>query len=274
MNDFNDQDHPLIARLEQAWGYATHRKAAIASTVIGTAAVLTLQYFLGGPFISLALLAVVAVITARALGKQQTIAFAKKRWYLVAPVTLAALIFLKPALMFYVSWMNTDWERTLDPPTVYYIWNVNKEGFSSDDKKRLEHLNPSKEQNTGMRSNILVAASAVGINADRLAPFDPSLLKDHSRFTVIVFESISSEVPQLIVYFISPVKEPDKLEDGKEPRFNMVPMAVPATLDITLGFLATGLSRSTGEPISEKFLKEFLQRQQQLQEQTGPPEKG
>lgn len=210
--------------------------------------------------------------------RENILPFLKRRWQYVIPITLLLLVVLQPMIMYYGSWVSIDWERKFNPPTIYYVWNVDESQFSSS-KAKIRKLNPGKEENVGIRSSILLAANAVNIDADRLEVFDPSEMKDRQDFTVIVFETMQAEMPvfategknqepevrkvtQLMVYFVTPCPpDPKKVADGTEKLvFNMVGVSAPPLFDVNLHFLANGFASASGNPIEMNVLQNFLER--------------
>lgn len=253
----------------------------------------------------------------RPSARSKTLAFAgKNKWRMGLIIAFAlTLPVLAPMLLTtYGGMYFRDWDRTMDPPKIYYVWIVEPSGFSQADQKKLEHLNPGREGNEDIKGLILLAAAAVNLEGDELVPFDRSALDRGERFSLILFESVQEEEMVLVppkegepppeepsykkqvvshvnVYFItpkldgqetkpdSPLKKKEENEDGKQALFNMKAYELPPSLNMSFGMLAEGFSKSTGRPISLKHLGVFLEMRKEEQRQNptihdGPEIKG
>lgn len=236
-----------------------------------------LHWTLGG--ILLACL-MIGIATFRKGGRAALAAFFKAHWKKLMLAAVFVPIVAPPTISYYTKLLGRDWERTMNAPELYFIWNVNSGEFSKGDQKKLERWDPrDPDKNEDLRRLILMAANAVNIQADRLTPFDPSLLKRGVPFTLVVFESWSPEEqpPQagtrLVMYFITPYEPPEGAKELKgntksdeqlakmqKTLFKMVVKSVPRSLDLRLAFLVDGFSQSSGHPVSLDILQEIIDR--------------
>lgn len=105
--------------------------------------------------------------------------------FIVLPIIWPPIVYLHSAAK---DW---DWERSMNPPQIYYISNVDTTDCPPELQEKLKRWNPQdRKAGETMRQNILMAARAADIRVDEVVPYDPSLIPDDGKFIAIVFESV------------------------------------------------------------------------------------
>lgn len=287
----SEEEEKRRAVFSRIAGMATGRiRFWMVSSILG----LIFFRFTPGAIFTIYVMILIVLAIWRSRGKDGLTALMKRRWKWVVPLALCLPIFLPPLLAYYQKIFWTDWSRIMDRSPIYYIWNADSTVFGNPkDQEKLGRWNPGTKENEAVRAMLLAAAQSVGIDADRLLPFSPTLLQQDQPFTLVVFETISPQLlppapgeknppppalGRLQVYFITPatpaIDEPtSKKVDAGSPlkkkqeavpagEFNMISMYAPQNLDIRFDFLTEGFHLSTGRPVDFKFLGEFIKLQE------------
>lgn len=256
---------------------------------------LLLLYFRTGIFFMLAFCAGMGALVVYASGKESLKERAKSRHMLwqvpVLSVTMVfGLIVAQPLGIWVGELMTRDWGRWMNPPAVYYIWKVNASVFK-DKAGELAVLNPAEDDNEAFKSSVLLAAHAVGLKADVLEPFDPTVLDEDEAFTVVVFESkvtkgqvpnpkaaeknepetIEGDIPQLRVFVFHVPPKPDEEEQNRRKKAFKKPKPVKMedSLDLDLSTLIESFSHATGNPVDRETVEGVLREQEAAQSTNG-----
>jgi hypothetical protein len=207
------------------------------------------------PVLFLILIPVILIATPFIVGKDKFLEFLQKRWgwFVVAVVLGVVSLVASPIALPWVWSTYSDavvysWtEPEAEPKPVSYLWNVDESAFPGEDAQRKLmrwHPHPPNEdgevsQNYNIQGNIIAGAYVGGLDSNRVVPFGLAGIKGDTKPILVVFESVSVEIPsppapppeegaeavatpepvkvtRLLVFFYTPVEEEAKEQKKAE----------------------------------------------------------
>ncbi|MBU0705958.1 hypothetical protein KJ657_01375 [Patescibacteria group bacterium] len=151
----------------------------------------------------------IALLYYKSKGKEGALTLAGKHKKKLVLLLLVGPFAAPWVFTYYGKMFFADYNRLMDPPRVYYDWNVDPKIFDQKGQKLLKQMDPDGEDGGRIRGAILAAARMIGVEADRLSPYHSAALEKGEKFTLIIFESV--EVTEVI-----PPPPPPEDDKGKK----------------------------------------------------------